>query len=115
MDRAERIRQATFEARKACDMMWEVVLEELQVRNPAAAYEARAAASAMRVRPLFGFSTYAAARAWPYLDYQARSDWLWICRTMREIWIRGAMEHEAPVIAVTPGMPQISRNGELPL
>lgn len=99
MDRAEGIRQATFEARKSCDMMWEVVLEELQRRNPTAAREARVAASAMRVRPLFGFSTRAAAQAWPYLDYQARSDWLWICRTMREIWIQGAIECEAPSVA----------------
>ncbi len=92
MDRAEGIRQATFGARKSCDMMWEVVLEELRTRNPAAAYEARIAARAMRVRPLVGFSTRAAALAWPYLDYQARSDWLWICRTMRQIWIQGALE-----------------------
>jgi hypothetical protein len=77
-------------------MMWEAVLEELQMRNPAAAYEARASAQAMRVRPLVGVSTRAAALAWRHLDYQARSDWLWICRTMREIWIRGAMECEAP-------------------
>lgn len=92
MDRAEGIRQATIEARKACDMMWEAVLEELETRDPTAAHEAREVASAMHVRPLTGFSTRAAALSWGRLDYQARSDWLWICKTMREIWIRGAME-----------------------
>ena len=94
MDRAESIRQATREACKARDMMWEVVLQELQSRDPAAAREARVAARAIRVRPLVGSSTRAAALAWRYLDYQARSDWLWICQTMHQVWIRGTMECE---------------------
>ncbi len=94
MDRAEGIRQAMFEARRARDAMWEVVLLELQSRDPTAAMEARAAARAMRVRPLAGYSTFAAALAWPYLDHQGRSDWLWICQAMHQIWIRGALERE---------------------
>lgn len=97
MDEAECIRQAMFEAGRARDAMWEVVLLELQSRDPAAARDARAAARPMRVRPLVGSSTHAAALAWPYLDYQARSDWLWICQTMHQIWIRGVMSREDAV------------------
>lgn len=95
MDEAESIRQAMFEAGRTRDMMWDVVLLELESRDPAAACDARIAARPMRVRPLVGFSTHAAALAWPYLDYQARSDWLWVCRTLHYIWIRDTMEYNA--------------------
>jgi hypothetical protein len=91
MDRAESIRQAMYEAGKARDMMWKVVLQELQSRDPTAAREARVAARSMPVRPIVGSSTRAAALAWRHLDYQARSDWLWICQTMHQIWVRGVM------------------------
>ena len=97
MDRAEGIRQAMFEVNRSRDMMWEVVLEELHARDPAAAHNAHAAARGRRVRPLVGSSTHAAALAWPYLDYQARSDWLWICQTMHQIWIRSVMRREDAV------------------
>ncbi len=107
MDEAESIRQAMYEVRKARDLMWEAVLEELQSRDPTSARAARLAARSMPVRPLVGSSTRAAALAWPHLDYQARSDWLWICRTMREIWIRGAMECEAPPDPETYGVTRI--------
>jgi hypothetical protein len=92
MDRTEGLRQATVEARRARDLMWGLVLQELEFRNPAAARASRVAAHAMRVRPLVGYSTGAAALAWPHLDYQARADWLWICQTMHHVWIRGALE-----------------------
>ena len=91
MDRAESIRQAMYEACKARDMMWEVVLRELQKRDPSAAHAARLVARSMPVRPMVGFSTRAAALAWRHLDYQARSDWLWICQTMHQIWVQGVM------------------------
>ncbi|HEU0028357.1 MAG TPA: hypothetical protein VFQ25_14685 [Ktedonobacterales bacterium] len=100
MDRTESIRQAMYEACKARDVMWEVVLKELEFRNAPAAREARAAGRGMRVRPLVGFSTRAAALAWSHLDYRARADWIWICQSAHEIWVRGVMEL-AP-IEVTP-------------
>lgn len=94
MDKAESIRQAMFESGRARDLMWEAVLQELQSRDPTAARNARAAVDPMRVRPLVGSSTQAAALAWPYLDYQARADWLWICQTMHQIWIRDMARRE---------------------
>lgn len=91
-DMAVSIRQVTFEACRWRDMLWEALLEDLELRNPAAARAARAVTISQHVRPLVGVSTYAAARAWRVLDYQARADWLWICGAVQQIWIRGALE-----------------------
>jgi hypothetical protein len=104
MDRTESIRQAMYEVSKARDVMWEVVLKELEFRNAPAAREARAVSRGMRVRPIVGFSTRAAALAWSHLDYRARADWIWICQSAHEIWVRGVMELaliEAPLPELT--------------
>lgn len=91
-DVAVSIRQATFEACRWRDMLWESLLDDLESRDPAAARAARAIARSQQVRPLVGISTRAAACAWGHLDYQARADWLWICGAVQQIWIRGALE-----------------------
>ncbi len=101
MDDAESIRQAMYEACKARDVMWDVVLKELEFRNAPAAREAREEAQGMRVRPMVGFSTWAAALAWRHLDYRARRDWLWVCQGTHQIWVRGVMESAGMIPTAT--------------
>lgn len=70
------------------DMLWESVLEEMEERNPDAAVAARAAAAARPARALYGASAEAARLAWPYLDVEARLDWVWVCEFVNRIWAR---------------------------
>ncbi len=113
MDDAESIRQAMYEARKARDVMWDVVLKELEFRNAPAAREAREEAQCMRVRPMVGFSTRAAALAWRHLDYRARRDWLWICQGIQQIWVRGVME-TAPMRPTAPKPVRVKNSAAQP-
>lgn len=90
MDEAESMRQARREACRWRDILWRALLQDLEKRDPSAARAARAVTKSLTVRPLDGVSTREAALAWPYLDYEARADWVWICKAIQHIWIRGA-------------------------
>ena len=77
--------------RQACrwrDLLWESVVDELAERDPAAADAARAAMGQQVTRALYGSSTRDAVRAWPYLDAQARLDWVWVCQYVHTLWVR---------------------------
>ena len=80
------LRSARQQSQRWRDLLWESLLEELEERDPGAAAAARAAIS-RPARPLFGASTQDAALAWPYLDAEARLDWIWVCQFVNGIWI----------------------------
>jgi hypothetical protein len=77
------------------------ILEGLETRNPPAGAAARAAMRTATVRALYGASTQAAALAWPYLDHQARMEWVWVCEFVQRTWIRGMALEEDDAAGVT--------------
>lgn len=90
LETAEAMRFAHRQAQRWRDLLWQSVVEEMAERDPEAAAQALAAARENSVRPLYGGSTQQAVRAWPYLDTQARLDWIWVCKFVSHTWIRPA-------------------------
>jgi len=86
--RVEELRQARRQACRWRDLLWESVVDELAERDPAAADAARTAIGQEVARALYGSSTRDAVRAWPYLDAQARLEWVWVCQLVHTIWAR---------------------------
>ena len=86
--RVEELRLAWRQACRWRDLLWESVVDELAERDPAAADAARAATGQEGARALYGSSTRDAVRAWPYLDVQARLDWVWVCQLVHTLWAR---------------------------
>lgn len=82
------MRAARQQSQRWRDLLWESVLEELEERDPGAAAAARAAAMASPARALYGASTEGATLAWPYLDVEARLDWVWVCQFVNRIWMQ---------------------------
>lgn len=82
------MRLTRLQSQRWRDVLWESVLDEYAERNPEGAALARVA-GAGATRSLYGESTGAAARAWSHLDFQAREDWIWVCRFVNRTWIHG--------------------------
>jgi hypothetical protein len=89
MTRAEEILASVQDAHGWREMLWTIILDDLESRDPRSAAAAHAAIRAEHTRALRGASTRAAVLAWSHLDYQARTEWLWACRFVQQIWIRG--------------------------
>jgi len=98
MMQAEAIHMTLREAHRWRDTLWADILDEFDTRDPAAATAARSAFRAENTRALRGGSTSAAALAWPYLDYQARMDWLWACQFVQRTWFRGLAPHDTAFV-----------------
>jgi hypothetical protein len=89
--RVATLRERVHEAKRWRDALWVSILDDLERRNPAAASTVRETL-AQRPRLLYcGHSTASAAWAWSALDAQAREDWIWICETIQQHWIRGVV------------------------
>lgn len=86
--RVEELRLARRQACRWRDLLWESVVDELAERDPAAADSAHAAMGQEVARALYGSSTRDAVRAWPYLDVQARLDWVEVCQLVHRLWAR---------------------------
>lgn len=84
---ADMVRMTRLQSQRWRDMLWESVLEEFEERDPVAGQRARDAAKASPAHLLYGDSTVAATRAWPYLDVQARLDWIWVCQFVNRTWV----------------------------
>jgi hypothetical protein len=98
MTSAETIRQVHQLAGRWRDLLWQSVLDEFAERDPKSAAVARDMIHAQPARALFGASTRDAMEAWPYLDVQARRDWLWVLQSVHTSWmedIRSATATEA--------------------
>lgn len=87
---SEQVRYAIHQAQRWRDLLWESILEDLEERSPASGAAARAAIRAYAIRRIIGDSTQRAIQAWPYLDAQARADWIWVCHFVHHTWIRGS-------------------------
>ena len=94
--RVEELRQARRQACRWRDLLWESVVDELAERDLAAASAARAAIGQEVARALYGSSTRDAVRAWPYLDVQARLDWVWVCQYVHTLWARDLAPEMSP-------------------
>ena len=95
MVRAETIREAVRQAHQWRDVLWRTVMEELEQRNPVAAHAARQATQTQQPYQLVGSATQRALLAWPYLDAQARGDWIWVCEYVQHEWLRGSLAADA--------------------
>ncbi len=86
---ADAIRHSTRQAHRWRDRLWQAITEDLEQRNPAAARAAHRAIETQQVHLLVGHATQSAVLAWPYLDVQARRDWIWVCQYVQQTWLRG--------------------------
>ena len=86
---AETIREAVHQAHHWRDVLWRSVIEDLEQRNPATAQAARQAIQTRQAYQIVGSATQRAVLAWPYLDAQARYDWIWACQYVQRAWLRG--------------------------
>ena len=89
MTRAEEILASVQDAHGWRDMLWTIILDDLESRDPRSAATAHAAIRA--TIPARSGGRRPARRRWRgrNLDYQARTEWLWACRFVQQIWIRG--------------------------
>lgn len=83
-------RERLREALQYRDELWDAVIEDLAERDPRAARTVQEILAQWPELLFSGRSTSYAAWAWSALDTQARSDWIWACETIQEVWIRGS-------------------------
>ena len=73
------------------DLLWTSILDDLEWRDPARAQAVYDVLAEQPTVAIVGHSTTGARVAWPYLDTQARDDWLWVAQFVQRVWFRGML------------------------
>jgi hypothetical protein len=73
------------------DILWSSILDDFEQRDSAGAQAVYSVLAEQPTRVIVGASTSSARVAWPYLDLQAREDWLWVAQFVQRAWVRGAL------------------------
>ena len=91
LERCSKIHLVLEQALRWRVALWDALLEDLEQRDPLARNKVREALAAKPALMYRGRSTRHAMWAWQALDATAREEWMWVCRFIQEIWIRGEL------------------------
>jgi hypothetical protein len=89
-------RHTLHQALRWRDLLWASILDDLEWRDPARAHAVYDVLAERPTVAIVGQSTASARIAWPYLDLQAREDWVWVAQFVQHAWVRGALGADAP-------------------